>query len=113
MKTITFATDPAGKVSIFLGPEAKTQEHRAARFAAREQMPDGVVRLETYRLDATNRVGAVTAKAAPEDAAPQKPDSLADKKVDELREIATSLGIAAAGLKKAELIEAIEARQAQ
>lgn len=64
MKTITLAFDATGKASIFVGPGEKSVAHRKARFVARDKMPAGVVRLETYTLDAVNRVGAVSEKSA-------------------------------------------------
>jgi len=125
MKAITLAFDHSGKATLLHGPEVRPAEQKATRIAARQDgLPKGIARLETYNIGGSNRAGVVGAQQSvtrinpallpPPTAPAEAPtDSLADKKVDELREIATSLGIAAAGLKKAELIEAIEARQAQ
>lgn len=87
MKVITLAYDSAGKTSIIIGPEAKSVEHRKQRLAFRESgLPKGVVRIETYNLDASNRAGAVSAPAeavpTPESAKPKKLSKKEKEKAD-------------------------------
>jgi len=72
MKAITLAYDSEGKASLLHGPEVSPQEQKATRLAARNgELPDGIVRLESFVIGPGNRLGVAVSQVAVAEKAPQ------------------------------------------